>query len=118
VFGTFKIFKLSIISIFFVTLNLNANDENIEKGKDVYAQNCANCHSVNMGSGMGPDFNMVSYKRKREDLIRYISSPSRVFREFGYTSNAMPELPLTPTEIEDVSEYIDSLQPFKIWMKK
>ena len=114
---SFKIVKLSIISLIFLS-NLNLNADAIERGKDVYAQNCANCHSVNMGSGMGPDFNLVAYKRKRKDIVRYISSPSTVFREFGYTSNAMPELPLTPDEIQDVSKYIDSLQPFKIWMKK
>ena len=58
-----KIIKLSAMCILFVSLNLNAN---IEDGKDVYAQNCANCHSVNMGTGMGPDFNIVSYKRKEK----------------------------------------------------
>jgi len=93
-------------------------DANVEEGHDVYVQNCANCHSVNMGTGMGPDFNLVSYKRKRADIVRYVTSPSTVFREFGYSSNAMPELPLTPQEIENVSQYIDSLQPFKLWMKK
>jgi len=114
-FVYYKTLKLSAICILFSSLNLNAN---IEDGKDVYAQNCANCHSVNMGTGMGPDFNIVSYKRKREDIVKYISSPSTMFRQFGYSSNAMPELPLTPKEVDDVSEYIDSLQPFKTWMKK
>jgi len=45
-------------------------------------------------------------------------SPSMLFRKFGYDSNAMPELPLSPQDVDDVSEYIDSLQPFKVWMKK
>ena len=90
----------------------------IENGKDVYAQNCANCHSVNMGTGMGPDFNMVSYTRKKKDIYKYITSPSTMYRKFGYSSNAMPQLPLLPKDVEDVVEYIDSLQPFKIWMKK
>jgi len=90
----------------------------IEEGKDVYLQNCANCHSVTMTGGMGPDFNLVSYKRTRVDIAKYIESPSTRFRAFGYTANAMPELPLLPQEVEDVSEYIDSLQTFKEWMKK
>ncbi len=107
--------KSIIVFILFTSLNLNAN---VEDGKDVYAQNCANCHSVNMGTGMGPDFNLVSYKRKKEDVVRYINSPSTMFREFGYSANAMPKLPLTPKDVQDVSEYIDSLQPFKIWMKR
>jgi len=98
-----------------LSLTLHAD---IEAGKDVYAQNCANCHSVAMTGGMGPDFNLVSYKRKRVDIARYIESPSTRYREFGYGANAMPELPLMPQEIEDVSEYIDALQPFKEWMKK
>ena len=96
-------------------LILNAG---IEEGKGVYLQNCANCHSVAMTGGMGPDFNIVSYKRKRVDVEKYIDSPSTHFRAFGYNANAMPELPLLPQEIEDVSAYIDSLQSFKEWMKK
>jgi len=98
-----------------VAMTLHAG---IEEGKDVYAQNCANCHSVAMTGGMGPDFNLVSYNRTRMDVARYIESPSTRYREFGYSANAMPELPLLPQEVEDVSEYIDSLQSFKKWMKK
>ena len=101
--------------IFLSTFALSANSDH---GKDVYLQNCANCHSVNMGTGMGPDFNMVSYKRKKEDIKKYIISPSSEYREFGYSSNAMPELPLSPDDVDDVVDYIDELQPFKAWMKK
>lgn len=90
----------------------------IDNGKNVYAQNCANCHSVTMGSGMGPDFNLVSYKRKKEDISKYITSPITMYREFGYSANAMPTLPLAPKDVADIVEYIDSLQPFKVWMKK
>ena len=104
----------------FITLLLliSALNADIENGKDVYAQNCANCHSVNMTTGMGPDFNLVSYNRKREDIVKYTMAPSMLYRKFGYDSNAMPELPLDPQDVHDVSEYIDSLQPFKVWMKK
>ena len=105
----------TFIALILITLTLNAD---IENGKDVYAQNCANCHSVSMTTGMGPDFNIISYNRKREDIAEYIMSPSMLFRKFGYDSNAMPELPLSPQDVDDVSEYIDSLQPFKVWMKK
>ena len=106
-----KILMLLLLS----SIALNAD---IENGKDVYAQNCANCHSVNMGTGMGPDFNIVSYTRKKEDISKYITSPSTMYRKFGYSSNAMPQLPIAPQDVEDVVEYIDSLQPFKVWMKK
>ena len=103
------------IFLLFITVILSAD---IENGKDVYAQNCANCHSTNMKGGMGKDFNIVSYTRKKEDIVKYVRTPSRMFREFGYSANAMPTLPLREKEIEDVSEYIDSLQSFKKWMVK
>ena len=104
-----------LILVLLSGLTLSAD---IDNGKDVYAQICANCHSVNMGTGMGPDLNMVSYRRKKEDISKYITSPSSMYRKFGYSSNAMPQLPIPPQDVEDVVEYIDSLQPFKIWMKK
>ena len=103
------------IMLFIITLTLNAD---IENGKDVYAQNCGNCHRVDMKGGMGKDFNLVSYNRKKEDIVKYVRTPSRMFREFGYAANAMPTIPLSEEQIKDVSEYIDSLQKFKKWMKK
>jgi len=106
---------MGLFLILMVSLTLSAD---IEEGKDVYLQNCANCHSITMAGGMGPDFNLVSYKRRRADVAKYIEAPGMHYRAFGYTANAMPTLPLSPKEIEDVSHYIDSLQPFKEWMKK
>jgi len=108
-----KYFKLLLL-LLLTTLSLKAD---IEDGKDTYLQNCAGCHSVNMGSGMGRDFNLVSYNRRIEDVVKYIRTPANMYREFGYDSNAMPTLPLSEKEIKDVSEYIDALQPFKVWMK-
>jgi len=66
-----------LITLFIITVTLNAN---IEDGKDVYAQNCANCHSTQMKGGMGKDFNLVSYTRKKEDIVKYIREPSRMFK--------------------------------------
>jgi len=107
---------MKLFFILFITfLALNAD---IEKGKIVYAQNCVFCHRVDMKGGMGKDFNLVSYSRKKEDIVKYVTNPSKMFREFGYSANAMPKLPLNEEQIKDVSEYINSLQPFKAWMKK
>lgn len=101
--------------LFLITITiLNAD---IENGKDVYAQNCAICHRTDMTGGMGKDFNLVSYSRRKEDIVKYVTDPSKMFRKFGYGANAMPKLPLNEQEIKDVSEFIDALQPFKEWMK-
>lgn len=90
----------------------------LEKGKAVYAANCAICHTVNGGNGLGPDFNMVSYTRKKATIVQYAKDPYSLYEKFGYSANAMPTLPLEDQEFKDVADYIDSLQPFKKWMKK
>ena len=90
----------------------------VENGKKLYLANCAMCHTVNGGNAFGKDFNIVSYTRKKEDIKAYIKDPYENFKKFGYSANAMPTLPLKENEIDDITEYIDSLQSFKICMKK
>lgn len=107
--------QLIFLLLTFATTQLLAD---IEKGKAVYAANCAICHTVNGGSAMGPDFNMVSYTRKKSLIAQYAKDPYSLYDKFGYSANAMPTLPLEEQEFKDVADYIDSLQPFKKWMKK
>jgi len=90
----------------------------IEKGKAVFAANCATCHKVNGGRALGPDMNIVSYTRKKKDIETYAKDPYSLYEKFGYSANAMPTLPLEDQEFKDVADYIDSLQPFKKWMIK
>jgi mono/diheme cytochrome c family protein len=101
--------------LLFVTSLLEAN---IEAGKAVYKANCSICHTVNGGSLLGPDFNLVAYTRHKEEIAAYAKDPYKYNKAFGYSANAMPTLPLTDKEFEDVADYISSLQPFKKWMIK
>ena len=87
-------------------------------GKKVYKENCAICHTINGGGGMGPDLNMVSYSRHTEEIEYYAKEPYNLFKTFGYSANAMPTLPLEDEQFKDVAEYISSLVKFKKWMKK
>jgi mono/diheme cytochrome c family protein len=107
------LFTIAIIS----TQSLFAD---IKNGQKIYNAYCVICHTVdNRASGsMGPDFNMVSYKRRKEEIMAYVRTPDVYYKEFGYSANAMPTLDITNKELEDVAEYISSLQPFKIWMIK
>lgn len=106
--------KKIFIWLFFVSLSF----ADVEKGFDVYKTHCAGCHSITMSGGMGRDFNLVSYERKKEDIFSYIVDPAGNYKRFGYSSNAMPKIAIKPEEASDVAEYIDSLQKFKKWMKK
>ena len=104
-----------------LTLTLLAGTElmaDVKAGEQVYKANCAICHTVNGGSAMGPDFNLVAYKRRTSEIESYAKNPYDLAEKFGYSANAMPTLPLEDQEFKDVAEYISSLQPFKEWMKK
>jgi len=90
----------------------------VAKGREVYKANCAICHTVDGRGGMGPDFNMVSYKRTKEEIANYAKDPYSLSEKFGYSSNAMPTLPLEEQEFKDVADYISSLVKFKEWMIK
>ena len=90
----------------------------VKVGEQVYKANCAICHTVNGGSALGPDFNIVSYTKTTEQIAQYAKDPYSLYEEFGYSANAMPTLPLEDQEFKDVAEYISSLQPFKKWMIK
>ena len=59
-----------------------------------------------------------NYTRKKQEIYNYAKDPYEYYKEFGYSANAMPTLPLEEQELKDVADYIDSLQPFKKWMKK
>ena len=91
----------------------------VTKGQDVYKANCAICHTIDGRiGGMGPDFNMVSYTRTKEEIEAYAKDPYSLSQKFGYSSNAMLTLPLEDQEFKDVADYIRSLVKFKKWMIK
>jgi mono/diheme cytochrome c family protein len=102
----------------FTLLTVTTLFADVEKGKAVYAANCAICHTVNGGRALGPDFNLVSYTRTKEEIASYAKDPYSLSEKFGYSANAMPTLPLSDEEFKDVADYISSLQPFKKWMIK
>ena len=108
--------KKLLISMTLLTLSTLMAD--VEAGKTVYKENCAICHTINGGGGMGPDFNMVAYSRHKEEIEHYAKDPYSLYEAFGYSANAMPTLPLEDEQFKDVADYISSLQPFKKWMIK
>jgi len=106
--------KLILLSILTATTLM----ADVKEGEQVYKANCAICHTINGGSALGPDFNIVSYTKTTEQIAQYAKDPYSLYEEFGYSANAMPTLPLEDVEFKDVAEYISSLQPFKKWMIK
>ncbi len=56
--------------------------------------------------------------KPKEEIAAYAKDPYTYYKQFGYSANAMPTLPLEDEEFRDVADYISSLQPFKKWMIK
>jgi len=108
--------KTLLVSLSLLTVTSLMAD--VKAGEKIYKENCAICHTINGGSALGPDFNMVAYSRKPEKIAAYAKDPYSLFKEFGYSANAMPTLPLEDQQFKDVADYISSLQPFKKWMIK
>ena len=108
--------KKLLISLTLLTTSTLMAD--VKAGEKVYKENCAICHTINGGGGLGPDFNMVAYTRHKEEIAQYAKDPYSLYKAFGYSANAMPTLPLEDKQFEDVADYISSLQPFKKWMIK
>lgn len=104
--------------LLFIMLSSTHLLADVAEGKQVYAANCAICHTINGGYGLGPDFNIVAYTKTKKQIMQYAKDPYTYYEKFGYSANAMPTLPLTDKEFEDVADYISSLQPFKKWMIK
>ncbi len=107
--------KIIILLTLLTTVEVMADTK---AGEQVYKANCAICHTINGGSALGPDFNLVAYTKRVSQIEQYSKDPYSLYKEFGYSANAMPTLPLTDKEFKDVAEYISSLQPFKKWMIK
>ncbi len=106
--------KQILIFILFISTTIYAD---IQNGMKVYDVHCKTCHSINMTGGEGGDFNPISYSRTKQELYRYTLDPLGEYKNFGYAASAMPNIPLLIKDVEDVVEYVDSLQPFKKWMK-
>jgi mono/diheme cytochrome c family protein len=106
--------KISLFGVLLVSYMYS----DVRLGKEVYLINCASCHSIKMQGGLGKDFNLVSYTRTKDEIRKYALNPSKYYKEFGYSANAMPTLPLSGKELDDIADFIDSLQPFKKWMIK
>ena len=65
-----------------------------EKGKAVYAANCAICHTINGGNALGPDFNIVSYTRTKEEIEYYAKDPYSLSRSVWILSQCHANTPI------------------------
>ncbi|PWB45363.1 MAG: electron transporter SenC [Candidatus Methylomirabilota bacterium] len=84
-------------------------------GQLVFRNQCAICHTLGKGSGMGPDLAGVTSRRERDWLARYLLAPDRLRADGDpiatelaakYPSFPMPNVGLTHEQVSDLLDYL------------
>lgn len=96
----------------------------LSDGENLFRTRCAACHTVGQGETsvpeerrVGPDLYHISRLRERAWLERWIMEPDKMLAEADPTATAllaqyqnvqMPNLRMTPIDVANVMDYIDS----------
>jgi protein SCO1 len=92
----------------------------VTKGKDgeyMFRSLCAGCHSVGQGDKIGPDLKRafdvherawLSEYTLRPDVVRARKDPIALALASQYREVRMPNLSLTPADVESILRYVDS----------
>jgi nitric oxide reductase subunit C len=71
----------------------------------VFQSLCTACHSVGgQGGSVGPTLDSVYLRKTREEMVIWLTDPAKV-----KPGTAMPKLPLTPQQIENLADYLTGL---------
>lgn len=86
-------------------------------GQTLYTKTCASCHTIGRGERVGPDLAGVLQRRTREWLASYLAAPNLmrhrqdpIAMELAqrYRAVRMPNLALSPADIEDLLAYLEA----------
>jgi mono/diheme cytochrome c family protein len=89
----------------------------LDEGHHIFEMQCAACHTIGKGDGVGPDLLGVTRIRDRAWLARFIAAPDRMLAEKDaiaaallakYKNVVMPNLRLGRDEVEAVVAYLES----------
>jgi protein SCO1 len=88
----------------------------IDQGAALFKSQCAACHTIGGGEGIGPDLANVTKRRDRRWVTRYITEPDKVLNEKDpvavelfkkYKNVRMPNLSNGPDEVAGLIDYIE-----------
>jgi protein SCO1/2 len=88
----------------------------VDQGAALFKSQCAACHTIGGGEGIGPDLANVTKRRDRRWVSRYITEPDKVLEEKDpiavelfkkYKNVRMPNLSNGPDEVAGLIEYIE-----------
>jgi len=91
-----------------------------EQGKAIFQQKCSSCHTIGGGKLVGPDLQGVTQRRDLTWIKDFISAPDKMFASGDPTAAQllsennnirMPNLSLSPTEVDALVAYLESSSP-------
>jgi len=88
---------LMILSSFLYSSELN--------GKKVFETYCWGCHHQT-SMAFGPPFSQIASKRTKAQIKAYITSPSSMYKSFGYKRSVMTQFHLNTQELNLITDYI------------
>lgn len=91
--------------------------QSAEQGKTIFTQKCAACHTIGDGKLVGPDLQGVTDRRETSWVREFIAQPDKVLASGDPVANQllteygnvpMPNLGLTPEEVDAVIAFLES----------
>jgi len=98
--------KKIYLTILMLSISLNANELD---GKKVFETYCWGCHHQT-AMAFGPPFSEIASKRTKAEIKAYITSPSSMYKSFGYKRSVMTQFHLSTQELNLVTNYILSFK--------
>ena len=90
---------------------------NFDRGKYLFGRDCAACHTIGGGDGIGPDLLGVATTRERKWLVRMIQKPNELFAENDplatallkkYNNVPMPNIWVSNDEMKFLIGYLEA----------
>lgn len=84
------------------------------EGKAIFDEKCAGCHTIGGGNRIGPDLKDVANRRDLQWIKDFISDPAKMIASDpiaqqllkDYNNITMPNLGLSPTQVDGLVEYL------------
>ena len=95
------------LAVAWSAMSLNAGE--VAKGEALFLKLCWGCHHQT-AEAFGPSFASIAQKRSDGEIQGQILHPELLYKELGYTRNAMPPFALTGEELQDITAYIQSFK--------
>ncbi len=111
-------FSLSLLILLFCTVSLQVSGSNnpVDKGKEIFSEKCALCHTVGGGKKVGPDLRGATERHPKSWLFAFIADPEKMFADNDPTAVGllneykikMPNIGLSPDDINAVISYLET----------